>query len=132
MNATKRRAIKRPIVCGTDFSATATEAVDFAAAMARRLETRLVLVHVEQLVGVLAASPTALEAAISLSRVEMDDEVRRLRDGGTEVDEKFVSGSPFDQLVTAATKSNAPMKVWSTSLNSRMVATRIESHLSPE
>ena len=37
------------IVCGTDFSATAMEAVDIAAAMARRLETRLVLVHVDQL-----------------------------------------------------------------------------------
>jgi nucleotide-binding universal stress UspA family protein len=98
-------------VCGTDFSATAAEAVDIAAAMARRLETRLVLVHVEQLIGVLAASPIALEAAISLSRVEMNDEVKRLRDAGTQMDEKFVSGSPFDQLVTAATKSKARLIV---------------------
>jgi ATP-dependent protease ClpP protease subunit len=34
-----------PIVCGTGFSATATEAVDIAAAMTRRLETSLVLIH---------------------------------------------------------------------------------------
>ena len=102
---------KAPIVCGTDFSATATEAVDIAAAMARRLSIKLVLIHVDELVGLLAPSPIALEAAISQARVEMDDEVKRLRDGGTEVDEKFVSGSPFDQLVTTATKSKARLIV---------------------
>ena len=37
---------QRPIVCGTDFSPTAVEAVDIAAAMARRLGTKLVLVFV--------------------------------------------------------------------------------------
>ena len=100
-----------PIVCGTDFSATATEAVDIAAALARRLETRLLLVHVDQLGGVLAANPITLEAAISQARVEMDDEVKRLRDGGTEVEEKFTSGSPFDELVTLATKSKARLIV---------------------
>jgi nucleotide-binding universal stress UspA family protein len=100
-----------PIVCGTDFSAIATEAVDIAAALARRLETRLLLVHVDQLGGVLAANPITLEAAISQARVEMDDEVKRLRDGGTEVEEKFTSGSPFDELVTLATKSKARLIV---------------------
>jgi hypothetical protein len=37
---------KGPIVCGTDFSAAAMEAVDIAAAMARRLETKN-SVHIE-------------------------------------------------------------------------------------
>ena len=44
----KKRSIGRPIICGTDFSGVATEAVEIAAAMARRFETRLVLVHVDQ------------------------------------------------------------------------------------
>jgi hypothetical protein len=35
----KKRITVGPIVCGMDFSATATQAVDIAAAMARRLET---------------------------------------------------------------------------------------------
>jgi nucleotide-binding universal stress UspA family protein len=96
-----------PIVCGTDFSATAT----IAAALARRLETRLLLVHVDQLGGVLAANPITLEAAIPQARVEMDDEGKRLRDGGTEVEAKFTSGSPFDELVTLATKSKARLIV---------------------
>ena len=90
-----------PIVCGTDFSATAKEAVDIAAAIARRLETRLVLVHVDQLQGSLVSDPFVLEAAILQRRRELDSEAQRLRDLGTKVEEKFLSGSAFDELVTA-------------------------------
>ena len=36
----KQKKDERPIVCGTDFSAAAMEAVDIAAGMARRLETQ--------------------------------------------------------------------------------------------
>ena len=36
----KQKKNERPIVCGTDFSAGATEAVDIAAGMAKRLETQ--------------------------------------------------------------------------------------------
>jgi nucleotide-binding universal stress UspA family protein len=93
-----------PIVCGTDFSATATEAVNVAAAMARRLETTLVLVHVDQLQGSLPSDPFLLEDAISERRRELDCEANRLRDLGTKVEEKFLSGSAFDELVTAATE----------------------------
>ncbi len=102
-----RKNDKRPIVCGTDFSAVATEAVDIAAAMARRLETKLVLVHVDQLLGALVSNPVVLEAAILQRRGDLDDEAQRLRELGTQVDEKFVSGSAFDELVTTAKKSKA-------------------------
>ena len=95
-NIVKRKNDKRPIVCGTDFSATATEAVDIAAAMARRLEIKLVLVHVDQLLGALVSNPIVLEAAILQRRGDLDDEAQRLRDLGTEVEEKFLSGSAFD------------------------------------
>jgi len=98
-------------VCGTDFSATATEAVEIAAAIARRLETRLVLVHVDQLHRSLISSPLLLEAAILQRRGELDHEAYRLRDVGTNVEEKFLSGSASDQLVTAATEAKGRLIV---------------------
>src|SRR4026207_1421140 len=107
----KKNDDKRPIICGTDFSTTATEAVNVAAAMARRLETKLVLVHVDQLLGALVSNPIVLEAAILQRRGDLDDEAKRLRELGTQVDEKFVSGSAFDELVTAAKKSKARLIV---------------------
>ena len=100
-----------PIVCGTDFSATATEAVDIAAALARRLETSLVLIHVDELLGALTSNPVLLEAAILQRRSDMNDEAQRLRKLGTRVEEKFLSGSAFDELVTAATKFKARLIV---------------------
>src|SRR5262245_57392399 len=110
MNGEKRRT-GRPIVCGTDFSATATEAVDTAAAMARKLGTKVVLVHVEQLQGSLPSDPFLLEDAISQKRRELDGEAQRLRDLGTEVEERFVSGSAFNELVTAATEAKGQLIV---------------------
>ena len=107
----KKRITGRPIVCGTDFSATATEAVDIAAAMARRLETSLVLIHVDELLGALTSNPVVLEAAILQRRSDLDDEAQRLRELGTRVEEKFLSGSAFDELVTAATKFKAGLVV---------------------
>ena len=79
--------------------------------MARRLKTKLVLVHVDQLLGALASNPIVLDAAILQRRGDLDDEAKRLRDLGTEIEEKFVSGSAFDELVTAAKKSRAQLVV---------------------
>src|SRR5215475_2311807 len=101
----------RPIVCGTDFSAVATEAVDIAAAIARRLETSLVLIHVDELLGALTSNPVLLEAAILQRRGDLHDDANRLRNLGTRVKEKLLSGSAFDQLVTAATQSKARLIV---------------------
>jgi nucleotide-binding universal stress UspA family protein len=102
---------KAPIACGTDFSATATEAVDIAAALARRLETRLLLVHVDQLHRSLVSDPIIVESAALQTRCELDREVQRLRDLGTDVEGKIVAGSAFDQLVTAATNARARLIV---------------------
>jgi nucleotide-binding universal stress UspA family protein len=107
----KKRTPRQPIVCGTDFSATASEAVDIAAAMARRLETKLVLVHVDQLIGALVSNPVLLEAATLQRRGDLDDEAQRLRHLGTNVEEKFLSGSAFDHLVTAATNAKGQLIV---------------------
>jgi nucleotide-binding universal stress UspA family protein len=102
---------KRPIVCGTDFSATATEAVDIAAALARRLETKLLLVHVDQLHRSLVSDPIIVESAGMQTRCELDREAQRLRDLGTDVEERVVAGSAFDQLVTSATNTKARLIV---------------------
>ena len=96
---------KAPIVCGTDFSATATEAVDIAAALARRLGIKLVLVHVEEFYGLAAVDPKLFAEALPGKRTALDQEANRLRSLGTQVKEKLLSGSAFDQLVTAARES---------------------------
>jgi len=103
-----RNSDKPPIVCGTDFSATATEAINIAAAMARRLASRLVLVHADQFYrSSLVSDPTVVETAISERRGELNSEAQRLRDLGTQVEEKSLFGSAFDELVATATKSKA-------------------------
>jgi nucleotide-binding universal stress UspA family protein len=106
-----KKTNKPPIVCGTDFSAVATEAVDIAAAMARKLETKLVLVHVDQLLGTLVPNPLLLEAATLQRRADLHDEARRLRDLETNVEEKLLAGSGFEELVTAVTTSKARLIV---------------------
>jgi len=99
---------KPPIVCGTDFSATATEATNIAAAIARRLASRLVLVHADEFHrSSLVSDPTVIEAAISQRRVELNSEAERLRDLGTQVEEKSLFGTAFDELVATAAKSKA-------------------------
>ena len=92
---------QRPIVCGTDFSALATEAMDVAAAMARRLGTRLVLAHVEEFSGLVQVDPGLFKEALSQKRGDLEKEAARLRDLGTDVEIKLLSGSVFDELVTA-------------------------------
>jgi nucleotide-binding universal stress UspA family protein len=96
---------RRPIICGTDFSDTAFEAIDIAAAMARRLETRLVLVHVDESYGMAAVDSRLFEAAVAHGRPELNRMADRLRGLGTDVDEKLLCGSAFDKLVTVATEA---------------------------
>jgi nucleotide-binding universal stress UspA family protein len=100
-----------PIICGTDFSATASEALDIAAAMARRLGAKLVLVHVDEFYGMASVDPTLFESALTHRRGELDRVARRLRELGTDVDEKLLSGSAFEQLVTAATDAKGRLVV---------------------
>jgi nucleotide-binding universal stress UspA family protein len=107
----KRRTGRRPIVCGTDFSSTATEATDVAAAMARQLGTELVLVHVDEFHGLAPVDPKTFDAALSEKRTALDDEANRLRSLGIRVKEKLLSGSAFDQLVTAATHAKGGLIV---------------------
>jgi len=107
----KKRTTGRPIVCGTDFSATAAEAVHVAAAMARKVGSKLVLVHVDEFYGLAAVDPKLFEASIIQRRLEFDRTAERLRESGTDVDEKLLSGSAFEQLVTAATDAEGRLIV---------------------
>ena len=55
-----------------------------------------------------ASDPVVLEAAILERRSDLDDEAQAACASlGTRVEEKFLSGSAFDELVTAATKAKA-------------------------
>jgi nucleotide-binding universal stress UspA family protein len=99
-----KKADKTPIVCGTDFSVTATEAADIAAALARQLGTKLVLVHVDELQQLLASD-------LLQRRRALDSETQRLRSLGTRVEEKFLAGSAFDELVKATIQSKARLAI---------------------
>jgi nucleotide-binding universal stress UspA family protein len=105
------RKDERPIVCGTDFSPTAREAVDLAAALAERLGTKLVLVHVEEFHGLAAVDPTLFEEALSQNRGVFDREVARLRQSGVRVEGQLKSGSAFDELVNTAVDCGARLIV---------------------
>ena len=100
-----------PIVCGTDFSSTAAEATNIAAAMARRLGTELVLVHVEEFYGLAGVDPKLFAEALSGKRTALDREATRLRSLGTQVKDKLLSGSAFDQLAAAATDAQGRLIV---------------------
>jgi nucleotide-binding universal stress UspA family protein len=109
----KKKTDRRPIVCGTDFSATAGEAVDIGAAMARKLATKLVLVHADELrnLGLVGANPILVETQISQTRDKLDQEAARLRNSGTTVKGELRCGSAFDELVTAAIESKGRLVV---------------------
>ena len=110
-NAKSVKKNEPPIVCGTDFSAAAAEAVDIAAAMARRLGTKLVLVHVDESYGMAAVDSRLFESAVAHGRPELDRMADRLRGLGTDVDEKLLCGSAFDKLVTVATEARGRLIV---------------------
>jgi nucleotide-binding universal stress UspA family protein len=85
--------------------------MDIAAAMARRLGTKLILVHVEEFYGMAAVDPTLFDSALTQRRSELDRIARRLRELGTDVDEELLLGSAFDHVVTAATKGKGRLIV---------------------
>ncbi len=90
-----------PVICGTDFSPVAVEAADIASAIARRRETKLVLVHVGEPASLAEVDPTLYETALARKRTSLETEATRLRELGTEVETKLLSGSVFDELVGA-------------------------------
>jgi nucleotide-binding universal stress UspA family protein len=109
--ADKQKNAQSPIVCGTDFSAAAGAAADIAAAIARKLGTKLLLAHVDEFYGLAEVDPALFDAAFSQKRDKLEREVTRLRNAGTAVELHLLSGSPFEQLVTTAVESKARLIV---------------------
>jgi len=110
MNSEKRLSEtndQRPIACATDFSAAAVEAADVAAEMARRLNVKLFLFHVEEFRGLAVTDPSLFEMVVSKNRAALDCEANRLRKAGTIVAENLLSGPVFEELVNAAIEVNA-------------------------
>lgn len=101
----------RPIVCGTDFSSVAIEAVDIAAELARRLDVKLFLLHVQEFRGLALTEPGLFEEVVSKSREELHRHAERLRKLGTKVEGTILSGPVFEELVDAAVRANARLIV---------------------
>ena len=97
----------QPILCGTDFSETSVAAANVAAALAKRLDTRLVLVHVGVIRGLGRLDPALVQSAMNEEQAELDREAARLRAKQVEVEAQVRSGPPFEELVNAASETNA-------------------------
>lgn len=102
---------KRPVVCGTDFSIHAMEAANVAAAIGKRLDTTLVITHVEEYGGLGAGHPEIFDAFHKRTRERLAAEVKRLCSLGATVSQKLLSGSPYEALSETATTSNARLVV---------------------
>lgn len=102
---------KSSIVCGTDFSEQAAQAVEVAASLAKRLNEPVVLVH-----AVDKDSRTALPADLRDSlclfeRSQLHEELERLRAARVEVMESFSVGKPDAVLVEAVQVQRARLLV---------------------
>jgi nucleotide-binding universal stress UspA family protein len=99
------------IVCGTDFSQQAAQAVEAAAALAQRLGEPLVLVH--------AADPESREklpadlhdSLCLFERAQLREELETLRAANVEVIEDFRAGRPDTVLVEVARAQHARLLV---------------------
>ena len=107
----KTKKDERPIACGTDFSDVAIEAVDIAAEMARRLEVKLLLLHVQEFRGLAVTDPGLFEQVVLSRSQELHRHAERLRKSGTKVDARVLSGSIFNELVDAALGSEARLLI---------------------
>lgn len=104
-------AAKTSIVCGTDFSQHAAQAVEAAAALAKRLDEPLVLVHAVDKEA-RTNLPTDLHDSLCIfERAQLHDELERLRAAKVAVIEAFAAGKPDAVLVEAVTAHHARLLV---------------------
>ncbi|MGZ5003931.1 MAG: universal stress protein [Chthoniobacterales bacterium] len=102
---------KTVIVCGTDFSVAASQAANVAAALARKCDGRLLLIHAAEDAGVAAEPPEVGQAFLDAQRNELHLAAETLRSLGTEVEEAFVFGAADKALAMIATERRARMIV---------------------
>lgn len=112
-NATPIAATAMSIVCGTDFSKQAGEAVEVAGALAKRLDERLVLVHAVDEEPRTTLPNDVRESLCLYERAELHKELERLRAAKVRVTEAFRAGKPEAVLVETATAEHARLLVLS-------------------
>lgn len=106
-------AVESQIVCGTDFSKTATQAAEAAAAFAARLREPLVLVHAVDAAARAQLPAEVRESLRTFSQQCLSDEGRRLQAGGVEVREVFREGAPHTVLMDFASDAKTRLVVLS-------------------
>ncbi len=104
-------ATKTSIVCGTDFSEQAAQAVEAAAALAKRLNEPLVLVHAVDAESRQSLPTDLCDSLCLYERAQLHEELERLRAAKVEVVENFGAGKPDAVLVEAAKTQHARLLV---------------------
>jgi nucleotide-binding universal stress UspA family protein len=114
------------LLVATDFSEDSQRALGYAEELARRFGSEIILLHVDQPLAPVMASPElgpALDMG-AMSRIaeeqrllaqrELDKTVTRLRDGGLKARSLLKVGSPFIEIITAAQSEGADLIVMGT------------------
>ncbi len=99
------------IVCGTDFSVHASEAVNAAAAIARRLRVPLLLAHVLDDSVFSEMTPKLRGQLRAGAEQKLDQEAARLRAGDVEVRAELLEGRPETELVHVANRAESRLIV---------------------
>ncbi len=99
----------QPIVCGTDFSGSARHAAHFAAALAKRTGTRLLLAHgIDERAEI---PPQYWRRLTAEDGPRLAEEAERLRADGFSVEERVVGAVPDDGVARCAENADARMIV---------------------
>ncbi len=99
----------QPILCATDFSGLAKRATDFAAVLAQRMQTRLILAHgIDERGEFLPQHWPGLAAA---DRPRLAAEAERLRVSGAVVEEFLLGPVPDEGVAACAKETDAQLIV---------------------
>lgn len=102
---------KPTFLCGTDFSVQSTEATHVAAALAKKIGARLLLVHAVDDSGLGTSYPDVVETITQRDRERLDQEGSRLAATGCETAQELVLGSPARALTELAEHERAALIV---------------------
>ena len=99
------------IVCATDFSVNACGAADVAAAIAVRLGTQLVLVHVADQAHARTEGTKAFRAFLRPLKTRLHKEAQRLQRAGASVEEVLLHGKSAETAVVEFLEKIPPLLV---------------------
>jgi len=101
--------VKKKILCATDFSVPSILMSDAAAAIALKLGTQLILVHVLEPSAV--AGDVLSESLEAAAKARLHTEAARLRMSGCEVEEVLLEGSTYEAITDFAERLPAGLVV---------------------